>query len=84
MALHLTPTMIVYGMTHVFQTLDLAPNEPIQQGLPPLLLSDRPMLKCDELCWLKLAMNGVATNQMNSKFQYNFKTLKPETKDEHC
>jgi hypothetical protein len=29
----------------------------------------KPMLKCDELFWLKLAMNGVVTNQMKSKFQ---------------
>jgi hypothetical protein len=30
---------------------------------------DRPLIECDEVCLLKLTLNGGATNKMNSKFQ---------------
>jgi hypothetical protein len=29
-------------------------------------VDDKHMLNCDELCWLKLTMNGPSTNQVNS------------------
>jgi hypothetical protein len=38
------------------------------QQLKDIVVSDRHMENCDELHWLKLAMNGPSTNQMNSYF----------------
>jgi hypothetical protein len=38
-------------------------------GFRHTLVGDIPLLKCDELCRLKLARNGGTTNQMNLKFQ---------------
>ena len=44
-------------------------------------MGDKPMLKCDELCWLNLPMNGPSLVKWIQSIQY-FENPKPETNDE--